>query len=126
MNLCINCRHHEAIKRPGAGTSFSFLDHQCHAFDGGENPVDGSKITGATCDSMRLGSLCGIEGKFYAPVAAEDADAPSQELETDDAYRKRLLLAIGPHSIYTEEVVIGVGERLDNIGLKYEIPRKGI
>jgi hypothetical protein len=67
MNLCINCRHHEARKISGPLTSFHHMDDLCHALDGTEHPVTGGKISRVLCDTMRLGAPCGLEGKLFSP-----------------------------------------------------------
>lgn len=121
MNLCVQCIHHEAAKVAGAYTSFSHVEHRCHAFDGELNPIVGDKILWSLCDSMRISNWCGHEGRMFAPIVALMTESPPPMPESDDAYRARLLLLIHPGSVnYIAVQEAKTGRELDEIGSYYE------
>lgn len=53
--------------------------------------------------------------------AAPQIDA---EAEGDEAYRARLRLAIGPHSVHTKAVEMAQGDALDRLGTFVDLPRR--
>ena len=62
--LCLDCIHHRAQRALINDTPVVF--HQCLVMKGKAGPIDGVIITEMECGFMRLGSLCGYEGKLFA------------------------------------------------------------
>lgn len=72
-------------------------------------------------DYYEDGSIKRVE--FHAVQNASDATISPPE--TDAAFRSRILLNIGPHTVNSERVKTAIGSQLDEIAAYYGIERRG-
>lgn len=64
MNFCKDCKHHRAFLYNNE--TMSFRD-DCTVLKEREHPVLGGKIDSIECGLMRIGPICGWDGKLWEP-----------------------------------------------------------
>ena len=67
---------------------------------------------------------CIRHGFGGVPVEQPGAEE-TQEPETDERFRQRVLAVVGSHSVNTQRIMTDGGARLDEVAASYDLKRRG-